>query len=362
MATPVAEDRAAALLEIVTLIAREAPDDIVFATVAEHVAHHFGTEVGSVVRYVGDERAVIVGVSRDGGIRGFPVNAELDFDPRNSVSGRIRRTRQPARLDSYEELTGELPLMMRASDLRSTVAAPVLVDDEIWGLVAASTSRTQALPANCEHQLVAFAELVALAVTQANARGHAAASRMRLVEAADETRRRLERELHEGAQQHLLALTLKLRLARSRADEDSEAARLIDDALAEAAVANTTLRELARGLYPIMLSERGLAVTVQALAARAPVAVHLRELPKRRFSKLAEATAYFAIVELIAAASAQVALTVGDRGSHVFVEVAHTAAADMPPGLADRVAAVGGQLQTAAQPGGGTLVRIELPV
>jgi len=359
MATPVAEGSAGALLEIATLIAREAPEDLVFATVSEHVAAHISAEAAVVARYVGDERAVIVGSWREHGGRGFPVNAELDFDRTNSASGRVRSTGRPTRMDSYEELGGELPLLMRANDLRSTVAAPVLLGEQVWGVVAASTSRTQPLPTGSEHRLVAFAELVAVAISVGESRQRAHASRRRLVEAADESRRQLERALHEGAQQHLLALTLKLRLARGRTDDGSEVARLIDDALAEADVANGTLRELARDLYPIVLSERGLAVAVQALAARAAAGVQLRELPKGRFPPLAEATAYFVVAESLAATRHDVAVTVADRGDRLFVEVAP---AEALPALADRVAAVGGQLQTGSLPDGTTLLRAEIPV
>jgi signal transduction histidine kinase len=358
MATPVAEGSAGALLEIATLIAREAPEEVVFATVSEHVATHVGAEAAVVARYVGDERAVIVGSWRDDGGRGFPVNAELDFDRTNSASGRVRSTGRPTRMDSYHDLAGELPLLMRAHDLRSTVAAPILLGEEIWGTVAASTSRDQPLPAGSEQWLVPFARLVAVAISAADSRQRANASRRRLVEAADETRRQLERALHEGVQQHLLALTLKLRLARGRVEDASDVAKLLDDALAEADVANTTLRELARDLFPIVLSERGLAVAVQALAARAAVGVQLRELPKGRFSPLAEATAYFVVAEALAATRDDVAVTVSDRGDRLFVEVAP---AEALPALADRVAAAGGQLQTGSLPDGTTLLRAEIP-
>jgi GAF domain-containing protein len=359
MGTPVTEARAAALLEIATLMAHDAPEELLFSTVAEHAAHDFGTEAASVLRYLGDERAVVVGTWRAGGGRGFPVNAELDFDRSNSAAGRVRGTARPARVDSYEDLTGELPLMMRANELRSTVAAPVLVGDDVWGAVAVATSRDQPLPANCEHELVDFAELVALAVTNAAGRARTDDARRRLVESADETRRALERHLHEGVQQHLLALTLKLRLARGRAEDGSPIGQLLDGALDEAAVANTTLRELARSLFPIVLTERGLAVAVQALAARAGVGVHLRELPKRRFGVLIEATAYFVIADTLAAARSEVAVTVGDRGDHLFVEVVP---GEPLPALADRVAAVGGRLHSATLPDGRTLLRAELPL
>ena len=136
---------AVALLQIATLIAREAPEEVLFATVAEHAARRLGTEAGSVLRYVGDERAVVVGVWRDGGGRRLPVNAEIDFDVRKSALGRARRTRRPARADSYEGHGGELPIVMRAVDIRASVAAPVMLGDEVWGAVVASTTRERGL-------------------------------------------------------------------------------------------------------------------------------------------------------------------------------------------------------------------------
>jgi len=364
-ATQSESERAAALLEIATLIAREAPDEVLFATVAEHAARRLGTEAASVLRYVGDERAVIVGVWREGGRRGFPVNAELDFDARNSAMGRVRRTRRPARADSYDGHTGELPVMMRAVDVRASVAAPVMLGEEVWGAVVASTTRDQPLAADCEHQLGDFTELVGLAIANAEARRREAASRVRLVEAGDAARRRLERDLHMGTQQHLLALTLKLRVARGRAEPGSEVASLLEDALAEAAVANAELRELARGLYPIVLTERGLTAALQALTARAAVPVQLLELPSRRFGSMAETTAYFVVADTLVAARAEateVTVMVGDRGDRLLVEVRADGAGEPLPGLADRIAAVGGRLHVEAAPEGGCVVRAEIPV
>jgi signal transduction histidine kinase len=353
-------ERTAVLLEIATLIAREAPDEVLFATVAEHVARRLGTDAASVLRYVGDERAVIVGVWREGGNRGLPVNAELDFDARNSAVGRVRRTRRPARADSYEDRTGEFPLLMRAIDIRASVAAPIMVGEEVWGAIVASTTGDKPLPADGEHRLGDFAELVALAVANSEARRREAASRLALVEAADEARKHLERELHEGVQQHLLALTLKLRVAHGRAGP--EVTRLIEDALEEAAIANGALRELARSLYPKVLTERGLAAALQGLTARAAMPVALLELPSRRFPALVEATAYFAVAGVLAAAATatEAAVRAGDRGDTLVVEVRADAGAP-PPGLAERVAAVGGRL--VVESGAGPLVvRAELPV
>ena len=353
-----------AMLRIAMMIARDTPDELMFATVAEHAAASLGVEAGAVLRFVGDERAVLVGVWNEAGIRGLPVNAELDFDSTNSAAGRVRASGRPARADSYEDRSGELPVQVRAINLRSSVAAPVTLGDEVWGVVIALTSRDQPLPAGAENELVDFADLLALAVADAEAKRRAAAARRRTVEAADEARRRLERELHDGIQQHLLALTLKVRLARKRAADGSELARLLDAALAEATVANGTLRELARGLFPIALTERGLAPALQALVARAGVPVYLRELPRRRFAALVEATAYFVVADTLAVAradDAEVAVVVSDRGDRLLVEL-RSGGVLGSDAVADRVTAVGGHLHVGALPDGGSVVRAEIPV
>jgi signal transduction histidine kinase len=354
-------ERTAALLHIATLIAREAPDEVLFAAVAEHVARRLGTEAASVLRYVGEERAVVVGVWREGG-RGLPVNAELDFDRRVSALGKVKRTRRPARADSYDQLTDELGVMMRAVEIRASVAAPVMLGDDVWGAVVGSATSDKPLPADSEHCLGDFADLLSVAVANAEARRRDAASRLSLVEAADAARRRLEHDLHEGVQQHLLALTLKLRVAQGRVDAGSALAHLLDDALDEAAVANTALRDLARSLYPKVLTERGLAAALQGLTARAAVPVALVELPSRRFTAMTEATAYFAVAEILAATTTATEATVrvGDRGDTVVVEVRADGAA-APPGLADRVAAVGGRLVVETVPDS-RVVRADIPV
>jgi signal transduction histidine kinase len=364
MAMQTTEQSAAVLLQVAKLIVRDAPGEILFTAVAEQVARSAGSEAGAVLRFLGDERAVVVGVWNDTGVRGFPVNAELDLDRATSAAGRVRATRRPARVDSYEGRTGELSVQMRANDLRSSVAAPVVVGDDVWGAVVAVSTRDEPLPAESEQRVADIADLVALAVANTHAKARADAARLRIVEAADNSRRRLERELHEGVQQHLLALMLKLRLALLRAPHESEIAGLLDDALAEAAVANTALRELARGLYPIVLTERGLAAALQTMTARAGVPVHLRELPGRRFPAIVEATAYFSVADALAGAAAdgvEVAVMVSDQGDRLLVEL-RGGAGLVADGIADRVAAVGGHFHFGALPGGGAVVRAEIPI
>jgi signal transduction histidine kinase len=348
------------LLDVAMLIVREAPADEVFAAVAERAAERLGTEASAVLRYLGDERAVVVGVWRKGGSRGFPVNAELDFDARNSATGRVRQTGRPSRADGYDAGTGELPLLMQAVALQSSVVAPVMVGDDVWGALVVSSERDEPLPPGSEDRLGDLAELVGWAVARTHARRRVAVSRQRIVEAADRARRRLERDLHEGIQQHLLALTLKLRHARAHGDPSSKIAGLLDDALEEAMTANTALRELARDLYPIVLSERGLAAAMMGVAARAPMPVHLRELPRRRFPPVAEATAYFFVSETIEhLAPGDVAVVIADRGELIVVELHHERIGEAAlPDLHERVAAVGGRLHTDRH----GVLRAEIPV
>jgi signal transduction histidine kinase len=332
--------------------------------IARHAAHALDAEASGVLRFLGKERAVIVGVWRAGGIRGMPINAEIDFDHRNSALGRAWSTRAPARADSYEGRRGELPLVMEAIGLRSSVAAPILLDAGPWGAIVVSTTREEPLPPESEPRLGDLAGLVSRALAAAEDGRRLAASRLRVVEGADAARRQLERRLHEGPHQHVLALALKLRVARSQAHDGSALAGLIDDAIDGAMDVDTELRDLARDLYPVILSERGLAAAVQARAVRAGVPVSLRRLPSRRFPPVVEATAYFAVAQALAGAVGEAAVLVADDGDKLTVEVSHDgagAAAD-PYAIADRIAAAGGVLEVVSQPGAGTVMRAEFPI
>jgi signal transduction histidine kinase len=362
------------LLAIARLVASRAAEDLVFSAVTEEVARAFGVESSAVLRYLGDERAVVIGTWRGGGSRGMPVNAELDFDAGNSALGRVRATRQPARAERYHEVEGELPLLMQAVGLRATLAAPVTLEGEVWGAVVAATTRDDPFPEAAEEQLVPFADLVALAVANAEVDRKMAQTRLDLLASADATRSQLERDLHAGPQQHLAALGVKLRLAQSAADGNAAVGELLDAATAELVEARASLQEIGRGLHPAVLRERGLSAAVLALAARSRLPVSLRELPGRRFPPAIEATVYFAISEALrnAAAHANAAhayVVVGDRGDHLTVEVRDDGrgGADPEKGaglrtIAQRIAAVSGRLEIESLDGEGTMVRAELPV
>src|SRR5580692_7442152 len=200
------------------------------------------------------------------------------------------------------------------------------------------------------------------------------ASRARLVEAGDAERRRLERDLHDGAQQRLVTLSLALGMARDRAAEaDPELGSLIESASKEAREALTELRELARGIHPAVLTETGLSGAIQALAERSLVATTITAVPDGRFPAAIEATAYFVVSEALAnvakharAGSAEV--TICQRPGRLVVKVSDDGAGGARPeggsglrGLADRVASVGGVLRVDSPPGGGTRLEADLP-
>ena len=200
-------------------------------------------------------------------------------------------------------------------------------------------------------------------------------SSARIVDAADAERRRIERDLHDGAQQRLVALSLNLSLARSKLDSDPAGAReTIEVAHREARLALEELRELARGIHPSVLTDRGLPAALEALASRSAVPVELRVALPERLPERLEAAAYFVVSEALAnvakyARATRASVTVERRGGQALVEVRDDGVGGADPtggtglrGLADRVTAVGGRIELASPPGEGTLLRAELPL
>jgi signal transduction histidine kinase len=199
-------------------------------------------------------------------------------------------------------------------------------------------------------------------------------SRARLVEVTMGERRRLERDLHDGAQQRLVALSIQLALARRRlADDPDTAGRLLDAARTELEQALEELRELARGIHPAILTDRGLGAALQALAERAPVAVDLHQMPEDRLPPAVEAAAYFVVAESLTnvakyASAEHASVRVGREDGYAVVEVrddgvggADPAAGSGLRGMADRLAALDGRLEVHSPPGGGTVIRANIP-
>jgi signal transduction histidine kinase len=199
------------------------------------------------------------------------------------------------------------------------------------------------------------------------------AASARLVAAGDAARRRIERDLHDGAQQRLVSLSVTLNLARKNAEPGSRTAALLDSAMTELTAGLAELRELARGIHPAVLTERGLDPALKGLAARAPLPVTVSATVEGRLPPAVEAAAYFVVTEALTnvakyASATAAEVTVEQVNGAVVIGVhddgvggADPAAGSGLAGLADRVAALGGRLMVDSPPGGGTVVRAQVP-
>src|SRR4051794_23511685 len=260
-------DEQAALREVATLVASGAPPSRVFENVTEQVARLLGLPGASVMRYDGAKTATVVGGWSQDGTLTLPLASTFDLDG-DTVVARVLRTGRPQRVERYEGASGELAETVRRSGYRAAVAAPVTVGGRLWGALAAATRSDEPLPEGVEQRLCDFAELVAQALANADAYEQLAASRGRIVEAGDAERRRLERNLHDGAQQRLVAVAIHLTLINAQLEKDPLVARkTLTVAQDELAKGLGELRELARGIHPAVLTDRGLGAALRELAA-----------------------------------------------------------------------------------------------
>jgi signal transduction histidine kinase len=249
----------------------------------------------------------------------------------------------------------------------------VMVEGAVWGALIAGTDEPEPLPPGSETRLAEFAELIATAVSNATARSELIASRARLVDAADEQRRRVVRDLHDGAQQRFVHSIMTLQQARRRSDDDSEIATLIDESLASAGAGLDALRELARGIHPAILTNHGLAAAVEALADLAPLPVDV-DIAETRYPASVESAAYFVVAEALTnvakyARARTARVTAAELDGRLRLEVtddgvggAQAARGSGLTGLQDRVAALDGTFRVDSPAGDGTRMAVEIPV
>jgi signal transduction histidine kinase len=364
----------AALRRVATLVASEAGPGRVFEQVTEEVGRLLGLPGANVMQYDGERSVTVVGSWSDDGPPRFPVGERLELDG-DTVVARVVRTGAAARVDRYEEATGTLAETLVSAGYRGAVAAPVHVGGRLWGVLAAASTSDDPLPDGIEQRLCDFADLVAQALANADAYEKLAASRTRVVEVGDAERQRLERNLHDGAQQRLVSVALGLNMVAGKLEKDPATARaLLESAQAELARGLEELRELARGIHPVVLTERGLGPALDALAARAPLPVDVTGVPEERLAPSVEAAAYYVVAEAItnvakyahataatvtiARANGAATVTVSDDG----VGGADPAAGSGLRGLAARVEALNGHLDIDSPPAGGTRIRAEIPL
>ncbi len=362
----------AALRRVATLVAGQSAADDIFAAVGEEVARLLRADIGGVARYRPDRSLTLVAEwNRDGA--GLPLGTRLEAGDVERLG--VLRAGNPVRIANYEGLAGPVAVLARELGIRSTIGAPVIVDGEVWGSIFASSKKPEPFPDDAESRIMGFAELVATAISNAVSQAKLAASRARVVAAADETRRRIERDLHDGIQQRLVSLALELRAAEEGTPPQEpelkrDLARVTDglnDALDE-------LRNLARGIHPAILSEGGLAPALKALARRSAVPVELDVDVETRLPEPVEVASYFVVSEALANAAKHARASVAHVNVEMVGSLLHVSirddglgAADPARGsgligLSDRVQALGGTLSVSSPPGQGTTVRVELPV
>jgi signal transduction histidine kinase len=363
-------DEQAALRRVATLVAEAAPPPAVFAAVAEEVGRLLPAGRTFMARYDADDIVTIVAAwSATGdtvpvGLRGPMVE--------RSVSMLVRETGRPARIDHYGEDAGKAALDL---GIRSAVAAPITVEGRLWGLMAVTSTGEAPPPPDTEARVANFTELVATAIANAEAHAALTASRARIVATADETRRRIERDLHDGAQQRLVSLGLQLRAAQAAVPPElDELAAELDRVAAGLANALDELGEFARGIHPAILAESGLGAALRTLARRSAVPVELDMRTRGRLPEPVEVAAYYVASEALTnaakhanASSVAVDVEVTDRVLRISVRDDGVGGADFAHGsglvgLKDRVDALGGRISVESPPGAGTSLQVELPL
>ncbi len=355
-----AREEQAALRRVATLVARGVAPAEVFDAVVAEMRLILGAENTRLMRYEQGRYAVVLATSYEPGLE-IPVGDRVPLDADN-VAAQVWHSGRPTRLERFGEHPGPISEMFIRLGVRLAAGAPIIVEGRLWGVILAAWRRTHPGP-GIEERMEEFTGLVATAISNAQARADLAASRARIVAASDETRRRIERDLHDGTQQRLVSLGLQLRGAQDAVPsgqpglsaELAEVATGLGEVLAE-------LRELSRGIHPAILTDGGLAPALRALARRSSVPVRLDVSVTRRLPGRVEVAAYFIVSEALAnvakhaqATMVQVRAGIHDGVLELLIRDDGTGEADPARGsgligLADRVEALGARSISPARP------------
>jgi signal transduction histidine kinase len=362
----------AALRRVATLVARAAAPAEVLTAVTKEAGRLLGANHVVMTRYDPDGTRTVVAAWSVAGPT-LPVGSRAGLGGRN-VNTMVFQTGRPARIDDYADASGSAAEDAREIGLRAGVGAPISVEGRLWGCMFVASTRGP-LPVGTEAQLAGFTKLAGTAIANAEAQAALTASRARIVATADATRRRIERNLHDGTQQRLVTLALNLCAAQAAAPAGSgqlvqqldAITTGLDDVLDE-------LREIARGLHPAILADGGLPPALKTLARRSTIPVRLDIEVDRRLPEPVETAAYYTIAEALTnaakhahATTADIHVTESDGILHVRVRDNGRGGADFSHGtgllgLADRAEALGGHLLLHSPPGAGTTLEITLPL
>jgi PAS domain S-box-containing protein len=350
-------DEQAALRRVATLVAQGVSATEVFDAVAAEMRELLGADSTQLLRYESDGNATVLAVNGDSGV--------VAADVRMALAGERAASRS-----SPDSLAG-----LRHLGLGSAAGAAIVVEGRVWGAMVAAWTQQQPVSASAEARMAQFTELVATAVANADSRAQLRASRARVVAAADETRRRIERDLHDGSQQRLISLALGLRAAAARVPPELvevraqflQTAQGLADAAAE-------LQEISRGIHPAILSKGGLAPTFRALARHSSVPVELDIRINGRLPDGVEVAAYYVVSEALTnavkhAQASVVHIAVHAEEATVELVVRDDGVGGVDPrrgsgliGLRDRVETLGGTIEITSDARNGTSVLAKIPI
>jgi len=359
----------AALRRVATLVAEAAKPEQVLAAVAQEVAEVFGVELVTVCSYESDAILVLSSV----GVPAFPAGSYWPLDV-PSLPRTIHATGRAARIDDFSGASG-LDASAREAGVRAAVGVPIVVEGSVWGSINIATTENSPLQPDAEERLGRFTDLVATSVSNATMRGELAASRARVIAAADETRRRIERDLHDGAQQQLVTLAVALRRTEAKFPGELDELRAEVSRVADGLTgAVEELREMSRGIHPAILSEGGLSPALKALGRRSDVRVKLDVRYEGRLPEQVEVAAYYIVSEALTNASKHahaahvwVSLRVEDDWLRLSIRDDGVGGADPRRGsgligLKDRIEALGGTKKLESPSGRGTRIEVEIPI
>jgi signal transduction histidine kinase len=362
-------DTQAALRRLTMLIARGEPPEAVFAAATREALRHFGSGTARMIRYEPDGTATLIANEGTTGPH-VRVGERWEGYPPTGLTATVLRTGRAARVDDYNDVPGGEPYLREG--LRAAVAMPIHVNGRLWGTIAVGSGQGP-LPPDTEQRMTEFTDLVSIAVANAQNRAELMTSRARIVAASDDARRRIERDLHDGAQQRLLAMALRLRLAAAP-NESNEMSTEITDVAAELLAVIDELREICRGIHPAILSSAGLRPALHALGRRSAVPVEMDVRIDGRLPEPVEVGAYYVVSEMLTNAAKHahasvVEVEVKASGGTLWVRVRDDGVGGADPlggsglvGLKDRIEALGGSFSMRSPAGGGTTVSCELPV
>src|SRR6476661_3150511 len=371
-ARAVLTEEQAALRRVATLVAQGASPQDLFEAVAEEVGRLLAAASATIGRFEPDDSVTTLASWSATGAA-FPTGRRWPTEGRN-IAWMVLQTGRSARRDDFSDATDPIGVSARETGVKSAVGTPIVVEGHLWGLVTAASTEWL-MPPETEDRLMMFTELVATAIANAEGKSELAASRRRIVAASDETRRQIERDLHDGTQQRLVSLGLAVRAAEATVSPEREDLReelsRVAEGLAEAV---EDLQEISRGIHPAILTKGGLGPALQTLAHRSPIPVGLDITMDARLPEPIEVAAYFVASETLAnaakhsqASRIDLSLSESDGSLELSVRDDGVGGADAARGsglvgLTDRVEALEGSIRVDSLPGKGTKITAELPL